>query len=65
MALDLSDAGLLRTEAYINGEWVSADDGARLDVLNPATGEVIASVAKVGAAETRRAIDAAEAAMAE
>ena len=65
MALELSDAGLLRTEAYINGEWVSADDGARLDVLNPATGEVITSVAKVGAAETRRAIDAAEAAMAE
>ena len=47
MALELSDAGLLRTEAYINGEWVSADDGARLDVLNPATGEVITSVAKV------------------
>ena len=63
--LRASDAGLLRTEAYINGEWVSADDGARLDVLNPATGEVIASVAKVGAVETRRAIDAAEAAMAE
>ena len=54
---------LLRTEAYINGEWVAADNGARLPVTNPATGELLTNVAKAGAAETRRAIEAAEIAM--
>jgi succinate-semialdehyde dehydrogenase/glutarate-semialdehyde dehydrogenase len=56
----LSDPDLLRTQAYINGEWVDADDGATFPVYNPATGEVIADMADVGAAETRRAIEAAE-----
>jgi succinate-semialdehyde dehydrogenase/glutarate-semialdehyde dehydrogenase len=56
----LSDPDLLRTQAYINGEWVDADNGATFPVYNPATGEVIADMADVGAAETRRAIEAAE-----
>jgi succinate-semialdehyde dehydrogenase/glutarate-semialdehyde dehydrogenase len=56
----LSDPSLLRTQAYINGEWVDADDGSTFPVYNPATGEVVADVADVGAAETRRAIEAAE-----
>lgn len=63
MSLSLSDAALFRTECYINGRWCSAESGARLAIKNPATGEVIAEVAKVGAEETRRAIAAAEAAM--
>ena len=63
MTIKLSNPMLLRTEAYINGEWVAADSGARLPVINPATGERLADVAKTGAAETRRAIEAAEIAM--
>lgn len=62
MALALNDAGLLRTSAYINGQWVSADSGDTLAITNPATGETIADVARCGTAETRRAIEAAEAA---
>lgn len=63
MIEQLSDPGLLQTQAFINGRWVDANDGATLDVTNPATGEVIASVAKVGSAETATAIEAASEAM--
>ncbi len=45
----LKDPGLLKTKAYINGEWVDADDGATFSVTNPANQEVIAEVASVGA----------------
>src|SRR5437588_6128281 len=48
---------------YINGQWVAADGGKTLDVINPATEEAIAGVAYGGRAETRRAIEAAHAAM--
>lgn len=60
MPLTLKDPSLLVSHAYINGEWVPADSGETLDVTNPATGEVVAVVAKCGTAETRRAIAAAE-----
>jgi succinate-semialdehyde dehydrogenase/glutarate-semialdehyde dehydrogenase len=63
MSMQIVDKGLLRTQAFIDGEWVDADAGETLPVTNPATGEVIAEVAKCGTAETRRAIRAAEAAM--
>ena len=63
LKVQLSDQGLLKTQAFINGDWIDADDGATIDVTNPATGEVVASVAKVGAAETAQAIEAAEKAM--
>jgi succinate-semialdehyde dehydrogenase/glutarate-semialdehyde dehydrogenase len=56
----LKDPTLLRTQAYINGEWVDADSGETFPVRNPATQEVIAEVASVAGAETRRAIEAAE-----
>ena len=59
MSLNLNDASLLATNAYINGEWVAADSGETFAVNNPASGEVIAQVAKCGAAETARAIEAA------
>jgi succinate-semialdehyde dehydrogenase / glutarate-semialdehyde dehydrogenase len=65
MSLNLKDPGLLKTQAYIDGHWVDADDGATFPVRNPATGEEIAQVAKAGAAETARAIAAADRAMAE
>src|SRR5690606_32165456 len=63
MNLSLSDASLLKTQAYIDGQWVDADDGSTFAVSNPATGEEIAQVAKAGQAETARAIAAAERAM--
>ncbi len=63
MTLPLSDPQLLKTQAYINGEWVDADSGETFPVRNPATGKVIAEVAKAGTAETSRAIAAADTAM--
>jgi succinate-semialdehyde dehydrogenase/glutarate-semialdehyde dehydrogenase len=50
----------LRHQAFINGQWVNADSGETLKVYNPATGELIGTVAKCGTLETRRAIDAAQ-----
>jgi succinate-semialdehyde dehydrogenase/glutarate-semialdehyde dehydrogenase len=49
---------LLRTRAYVDGRWVDADDGATFPVLDPATGETLAEVPRLGARETRRAIEA-------
>jgi len=60
--LQLKDSSLLRQQAYLNGAWVDADSGQTFDVTNPATGETIGTVPLMGAAETRRAIDAANAA---
>jgi succinate-semialdehyde dehydrogenase/glutarate-semialdehyde dehydrogenase len=63
MSIQLQDPSLLQSQAYINGQWVDADDGATFAVTNPANGEHLADVASVGAAETRRAIEAADLAM--
>ena len=63
MALELKDAGLLRTQAYLAGEWTAAQTGATRDVLNPASGEKLGTVPNMGAADTRRAIEAAAAAL--
>ena len=60
MNIQLTDASLLKTKAYINGEWVDADSGETLAVTNPATGEVLANVVKCSTAETRRMVEAAE-----
>lgn len=60
----IKDTGLFRQQCYINGEWTDADSGKTVEVTNPANGEVIASVPYMGAAETRRAIAAAEVAQA-
>ncbi|NNH44163.1 NAD-dependent succinate-semialdehyde dehydrogenase [Rhizobium laguerreae] len=53
---------LLRDAGYIDGVWTSGDATRTFDVLNPATGELLASLPDMGAAETRTAIDAAHAA---
>jgi len=45
MSIKISDQGLLRTQAYINGKWVDADSGETLPVTNQANGEVIDEVA--------------------
>ena len=60
--MKISDQSLLKTQAYVDGQWIDADSGETLPVLNPATGETIAEIAKCGTAETRRAIVAAESA---
>jgi succinate-semialdehyde dehydrogenase / glutarate-semialdehyde dehydrogenase len=60
--MKLSDPKLFRQQCYINGAWVDADSGETIDVTNPATGEKLGTVPKAGAAETRRAIEAANAA---
>ena len=62
MSLTLKDASLLKSQAFLAGAWQDADDATTFDVHNPATGELIATVPKMGAAETRRAIEAAHAA---
>ncbi|HKZ73985.1 MAG TPA: NADP-dependent succinate-semialdehyde dehydrogenase [Steroidobacteraceae bacterium] len=59
MSVKLKDPALLRTRAYIGGEWVDAADGRTHDILNPATGQKLGTVPFMGAAETRRAVDAA------
>ena len=46
---------LVLRQGYIDGGWVDADSGATFAVLNPASGEVVAEVPRMGAAETRRA----------
>ncbi len=61
--LPLRDRDLLRTRAYVDGSWVDGDSGETFPVLDPATGETIAEVPRLGAAETRRAIEAAERAL--
>ncbi len=58
--MKIQDIDLLRGRCCIGGDWVEADDGALLEVTDPASGEVIARVPNVGEAETRRAVEAAE-----
>ncbi|KGC53044.1 succinate-semialdehyde dehydrogenase [Burkholderia pseudomallei MSHR1029] len=60
----MKDPSLLRHQAYIGGEWQAADSDATFEVFDPATGESLGTVPKMGAAETARAIEAAQAAWA-
>jgi len=61
-APSLKDATLFRQQCYVDGTWIDADDGTTVDVTNPADSSVIGTVPKLGARETRRAIEAANAA---
>lgn len=61
MTVALNDQ-LLKPKAFIDGTWIDADDGSTADVVNPATGEVVATVPMLGQAETERAIASADAA---
>jgi succinate-semialdehyde dehydrogenase/glutarate-semialdehyde dehydrogenase len=58
----LKDPGLFRESCYIGGRWVGADGGATLEVDDPATGDILGVVPRLGRAETRIAVDAAAAA---
>ena len=57
--MQLKRPDLLRRQCYVAGKWCDADDGGTAPVTNPATGKTIATVPMMGAAETRRAIEAA------
>ncbi|MEL6235141.1 MAG: NAD-dependent succinate-semialdehyde dehydrogenase [Pseudomonadota bacterium] len=57
--LKLNDPALLAEGSYVGGDWIAADKNGIFSVVNPSTGAVIAQMADCGAAETRRAIDAA------
>jgi succinate-semialdehyde dehydrogenase/glutarate-semialdehyde dehydrogenase len=62
MLNQIKSAGWLREENFINGQWIAADDDSTIIVEDPATGKHIGSIPRSGAAETHRAIDAAQAA---
>ena len=56
----LKDPSLVETRAYVNGQWINADDGATFTVSNPARGTEIAQVADLSRVEVARAIEAAD-----
>lgn len=58
--MSLNNPELMRHQAFINGEWLVADNEATITVSNPSTGATIGQVPRMGKAETRRAIEAAE-----
>ena len=59
---NIGDPKLVRDQSYIAGQWQSGADGRTIDITNPADGQVIGRVAAMSAAESRQAVDAAEAA---
>src|SRR6266849_6665621 len=61
--MKLQDEKLFRQHCYIDGEWVDAISRATIRVTNPANGEALGTVPKMGAEETRRAIEAADRAL--
>jgi succinate-semialdehyde dehydrogenase / glutarate-semialdehyde dehydrogenase len=60
MKNQLQNSALWREAALIDGDWIGADDGARLAVYNPATRDIIAHVPAMGTTETKRAVSAAQ-----
>ena len=63
--MKLSDSKLFRQQCYVNGQWADADSGETIEVTNPVDNSVIGTIPRMGAAETRRAIEAAEVAQKE
>ncbi|MEM7021071.1 MAG: aldehyde dehydrogenase family protein, partial [Pseudomonadota bacterium] len=57
--VNLTDSSLLREQCYVDGTWIDADGRATLNVEDPASGEVIGTVPRLGVDETRRAVEAA------
>ncbi len=60
--MQIKDDSLFRQQCYVDGSWLDADDGGVFTVNNPADNSVLGTVPRFGAAETRRAIEAAQAA---
>jgi succinate-semialdehyde dehydrogenase/glutarate-semialdehyde dehydrogenase len=63
--MHLKDPSLLRSDAFIDGAWCRADDGATVDIRNPADGSIVGTVPVMRGGETRRAIEAAARALPE
>ena len=61
--MQLKDASLFRQQAYVDGIWINADNGATFAVDNPANGKTLGTVPGLGRIETQRAIDAAQRAL--
>jgi len=59
----LKDPSLLRQQCYVDGKWIDADDGGSMPVVDPASGMPVGTAPVMHAAETRRAIDAANRAL--
>ena len=57
--MNLNDPSLLRVDSYVNGAWTTAAGDKRFAVTNPATGDIVAEVADLGAGNITAAIDAA------
>ena len=53
MTLELKDGALFRQSCYIDGAWTDADNGATVEVNNPATDGILGTIPKLGAEETR------------
>ena len=62
LGIRLQDSTLFREQCFVAGEWSDADSGVASNVTDPATSEIIGSVPAFGGEETRRAIEAANAA---
>lgn len=58
--MNLKDKDLFREQGVIDGRWMAAEDGATVDVTNPATQSILGTIPDMGRAETKAAIDAAE-----
>ena len=63
--MKLNEPSLLRTQAYVDGQWIDAASGETFSVINPSSFETLAEVARCGAVETRRAIESAHRAQVE
>ena len=63
--MHLKDPSLLRSDAFIDGAWCRADDGATVEIRNPADGSIVGTVPVMRGGETRRAIEAAARALPE
>ena len=61
--LKLKDLTIFKQNCYLNGQWQAADSGAVIDVTNPATGEKLGTIPRMGTDETRRAIEGANLAL--
>lgn len=61
--MSIAQNPLFRQQAYLDGQWIAADSGQSINVDNPATGAILGQVPKMGTAETRRAVEAAQRAL--
>jgi len=58
--MNLRDSRLFRQQCYVDGRWIDADGGGVQAISNPANGQKLGTVPMLAAAETRKAIAAAE-----